>query len=58
MTIRTRIHGYTSWINVRLLPFERSLNNILMDLLRGTNMKIILESFTGEKNEKFQSFEK
>ena len=58
MPIKTRIHGYTAWINMRLLPFEQSLSNVLMDLLRGTNMKFLLESFTGENNEKFQSFEK
>jgi hypothetical protein len=43
---------------MRLNPFEQSLSNILMDLLRGTNMKYLLESFTGENNEKIQSLEK
>jgi len=56
MTIKTRVHGYTAWVNMRLTPFEHSLNNILMDLLRGTNMKYLLQSFTGFKNEKFTSF--
>ena len=58
MTIRARIHGYTGWINMRLAPFNRSLSNVLMDLLRGTNMKYLLESYTGVKNDKFQSLEK
>ncbi len=58
MTIRARTHGYTGWINMRLTPYEQSLNNIIMDILRGTNMKYLLQSYTGEKNEKFQSFEK
>ena len=58
MTIRGRTHGYTGWINMRLTPYEQSLNNIIMDILRGTNMKYLLQSYTGEKNEKFQSFEK
>jgi hypothetical protein len=58
MPIKTRIHGYTAWVNMRLTPFEKSLSNVLMDLLRGTNMKLLLESFTGEPNEKFTSFEK
>lgn len=58
MTIKTRIHGYTAWINMRLTPFEQSLANVLMDLLRGTNMKYLVQSYTGEKNDKFQSFEK
>ena len=58
MTIRGRTHGYTGWINMRLTPYEQSLNNIIMDILRGTNMKYLLQSYTGEKNDKFQSFEK
>ena len=58
MTIRARTHGYTGWVNMRLTPYEQSLNNIIMDILRGTNMKYLLQSYTGEKNEKFQSFEK
>lgn len=58
MTIRARTHGYTSWINMRLSPFEQALNNVIMDILRGTNMKYLLQSYTGQKNEKFQSFEK
>ena len=58
MTIRARTHGYTGWINMRLTPYEQSLNNIIMDILRGTNMKYLLQSYTGQKNDKFQSFEK
>ena len=58
MTIRARTHGYTGWVNMRLTPYEQSLNNIIMDILRGTNMKYLLQSYTGQKNEKFQSFEK
>lgn len=58
MTIRARIHGYTGWINMRLAPFNRSLSNVLMDLLRGTNMKYLLESYTGKDNDKFESLEK
>ncbi|CAF0998747.1 unnamed protein product [Brachionus calyciflorus] len=57
MTIRTRIHGFTSWTNMRLTPFDHSLSNVLMDLLRGTNMKYFLQSFTGQKNDKFTSFD-
>lgn len=58
MTIRARIHGYTGWINMRLIPFDHSLSNVLIDLLQGTNMKYLLESYTGQINDKFQSFEK
>lgn len=54
----SRIHGFTSWINMRLLPFEQGLNNILLDLMKGTNMKMLLQSVTGTTTEKIQSFEK
>lgn len=58
MSLRSRIHGFTAWANMRLLPFEHSLGNILMDFLNGTNMKYFLQSFTGKSNEKFTSFDK
>ncbi|CAF3574213.1 unnamed protein product, partial [Rotaria sordida] len=54
----SRIHGFTSWINMRLMPFEQGLNNILTDLMKGTNMKMLLQSVTGTTTEKIQSFEK
>ncbi|RMZ96160.1 hypothetical protein BpHYR1_050566 [Brachionus plicatilis] len=57
MSLRGRIHGFTAWANMRLVPFEHSLGNILMDLLNGTNMKYFLQSFTGKNNEKFTSFD-
>ena len=57
-SLEARIHGYTGWINMRLAPFNRSLSNVLMDLLRGTNMKYLLESYTGKDNDKFESLEK
>ena len=58
MPIRAKIHGFTGWVNMRLMPFDQSLNNVLMDLLRGTNMKYLLQSYTGVENEKYQSLEK
>ncbi|CAF2762566.1 unnamed protein product [Rotaria sp. Silwood2] len=54
----SRIHGFTSWINMRLMPFEQGLSNILTDLMKGTNMKMLLQSVTGTTTEKIQSFEK
>ncbi|CAF1164045.1 unnamed protein product [Rotaria magnacalcarata] len=54
----SRIHGFTSWINMRLMPFEQGLNHILTDLMKGTNMKMLLQSVTGTTTEKIQSFEK
>ena len=55
---KSRIHGFTSWINMRLMPFEQGLSNILTDLMKGTNMKLLLQSVTGTTTEKIQSFEK
>jgi hypothetical protein len=54
----SRIHGFTSWINMRLMPFEQGLSNILTDLMQGTNMKMLLQSVTGTTTEKIQTFEK
>ncbi|CAF0951784.1 unnamed protein product [Adineta steineri] len=54
----TRIRGFTSWINMRLLPFEKGLGNVLTDLMKGTNMKLLLQSVTGTTTDKIQSFEK
>jgi hypothetical protein len=54
----SRIHGFTSWINMRLMPFEQGLTNILTDLMTGTNMKMLLESVTGTTTEKIESFDK
>jgi hypothetical protein len=54
----SRIHGFTSWINMRLMPFEQGLSNILTDLMQGTNMKMLLQSVTGTTTERIQSFEK
>ncbi|KAL4225170.1 hypothetical protein ACF0H5_015862 [Mactra antiquata] len=47
MSLRTRINGFTAWVNLRLTPYNQLLSNVLMDLLTGTHMKYLLESFTG-----------
>ncbi|CAF1627636.1 unnamed protein product [Adineta ricciae] len=54
----SRIHGFTSWVNMRLLPYDKGLGNVLLDLMKGTNMKMLLQSVTGTTTEKIQSFEK
>lgn len=43
-SLRTRIKGFTAWVNLRLAPSGVFLNNVLEDLLKGKNMKILLES--------------
>ena len=54
----TRIHGLTSWVNMRLLPYDKGLGNVLIELMKGTNMKMLLQSVTGTTTEKIQSFER
>ena len=45
MSISTRINGFTAWINLRLSNSTgQLLDNVLVDLLKGYNMKILLES--------------
>ena len=44
MSLRTRINGFTAWVNLRLSPSGHFMHNILTDLLKGYNMKVLLES--------------
>lgn len=57
MSLRTRINGFTAWVNLRLAPSGNFMHNILTDLLKGYNMKVLLESMTGRPLEKLQSFD-
>ncbi|CAH3191429.1 unnamed protein product [Porites evermanni] len=57
MSLRTRINGFTAWVNLRLSPSGHFMHNILTDLLKGYNMKVLLESLTGKPLEKLQSFD-
>ena len=58
MTTRAKTRGLTAWANMRLNSFEQSTNNIVSDLTKGVYMKYLLQSYTGTKDEKFQSFDK
>ncbi|XP_060080381.1 uncharacterized protein LOC132559772 [Ylistrum balloti] len=57
MSMRTKINGYTAWVNLRLMPYDHLLNNALMDLLTGTHMKFLLESITGRDIKRLESFD-
>nr|XP_054761378.1 uncharacterized protein LOC129267777 [Lytechinus pictus] len=57
MSLRTRMNGFTAWVNLRLNKYDMLLKNVLMDLLGGTNMKMLLQSMTGIDNKKLQSFD-
>lgn len=57
MSLRTRIRGFTSWVNLRLLGYDHLMNNVIMDLLTGTNMKYLIQSITGRDLKRLQSFD-
>lgn len=44
MFLWIRINGFIVWVNLRLLFLGYFMYNILMDLLKGYNMKVFLES--------------
>ncbi|PVD34056.1 hypothetical protein C0Q70_05318 [Pomacea canaliculata] len=57
MSLRTRIRGFTAWINLKLMPYNHLMNNVLMDLLSGTNMKYLVESFTGRDLKRLENMD-
>ncbi|XP_055998277.1 uncharacterized protein LOC125647533 isoform X2 [Ostrea edulis] len=57
MSLRTRIKGFTAWVNLRLMRYDHLLNNVLMDLLSGTHMKYLVESITGLDIKRLESFD-
>ncbi|WAR01827.1 Y381-like protein [Mya arenaria] len=57
MSMRTKINGFTAWVNLRLTPYNQLLNNVLMDLLNGTHMKYFVESFTGRNLKRLENMD-
>ena len=57
MSLRTKINGFTAWVNLRLTPYNQLLNNVLMDLLSGTHMKFFVESFTGRDLKRLENLD-
>ena len=57
MSMRTRIRGMTAWVNLRLMPYNQLMSNVLMDLLTGTGMKYLIESITGRGIGKLESMD-
>ncbi|XP_071956727.1 uncharacterized protein [Antedon mediterranea] len=57
MSLRTKINGFTAWVNFRLQSYDHLLNNVIMDLLKGTNLKMLIQSLTGVDNKKLKSFD-
>ena len=58
MTNRAKTRGFTAWANMRLVMFDQTTSNIVSDLTKGVYMKYLLQSYTGNKDEKFQSFDR
>lgn len=57
MSLRTRVNGFTAWINLRMREYNVSVNNVMLDLMSGTNLKTLIESMTGRDMANLQSFE-
>ncbi|XP_071099543.1 uncharacterized protein [Haliotis cracherodii] len=57
MSMRTKIRGFTAWVNLRTMSNNSLLNNVLMDLLTGTHMKYLIESITGRDFKRLESFD-
>ncbi|KAI8781208.1 hypothetical protein BgiBS90_018559 [Biomphalaria glabrata] len=57
MSMRTRIRGFTAWVNLRLMPYNQLMSNVLMDLLLGTSMKHLMESITGTSIKRLDSMD-
>lgn len=57
MSLRTRVNGFTAWINLRMKEYNVSLSNVMLDLMNGTNLKTLIESMTGRDMANVQSFD-
>ncbi|XP_019625385.1 PREDICTED: uncharacterized protein LOC109470757 [Branchiostoma belcheri] len=57
MSLRTRINGFTAWVNLRLVSYSLSISNILNELLTGSHLKMLVQSFTGMQMKKLQSMD-
>jgi len=44
MSLRTRINGFTAWVNLRLVPYDTLLTNVLTDLTKGVHIQQLLHS--------------
>ena len=44
MSLKTRINGFTAWVNLRLVPYDSLLTNVLTDLTKGVHVQQLLHS--------------
>lgn len=57
MSLRGRINGFTAWVNLRLSESGNMMNSVVSDLLKGTHMKLLIESITGHDFRRLQSYD-
>uniref|UniRef100_W5NHP1 Uncharacterized protein n=1 Tax=Lepisosteus oculatus TaxID=7918 RepID=W5NHP1_LEPOC len=55
MAFLSKINGFTSWANIRLMESGHHVNNVVKDLFTDTNLKALLESYTGKTVRRMQS---
>lgn len=55
--MRTRSNGFTAWVNLRMREFDASMSDVLVEIMNGTNFKVLVESFMATEIEKVQSFD-
>lgn len=55
--MRTRVNGFTAWVNLRMREFGVSLADVLVDIMSGTNLKVLVESIIGKEIANVQSFD-
>ena len=60
MSLRTKLRGFTLWVNLRLQGPSPGLvlSNVVSELTRGTNLRDLLESITGCQCQKVDNFDK
>lgn len=58
MNQKFKERGFIAWINMRLTPFDMHLTNILEEILAATNLKYLMQSITGVKDDKFVTLDK
>nr|XP_033809212.1 uncharacterized protein LOC117364282 isoform X3 [Geotrypetes seraphini] len=57
MSYEALANGFTAWINVRLFEIDRQFSDIFVELFLDTNLKLLLESLTGETLQKMKSLD-
>ncbi|XP_015208239.2 uncharacterized protein [Lepisosteus oculatus] len=57
MAFLSKINGFTSWANIRLMESGHHVNNVVKDLFTDTNLKALLESYTGKTVRRMQSMD-